>query len=426
MSTAVSGSWADGLSPLPDSVAFVKPATQSVKGRVATVVPAAGSAKAATPTAQELQDLANLADQNGMSLEEATTKYAWRDNLGIVIDHLRYANLSSFVESAMDENGGRISFTGDAPADAAAKIAAAGLPVPVQIRDQVGYNEKEIVAATQRLFHTVLDDPMLASSASADPGAEAGQIRIMVRPAVGVTVDEAKARISAAATSDTPLKDALADVPPAVEAVISIDTTITAETAVSVYGGQQLRPFGSPDWHCTTGFTVQRAAPPHERGVLSAGHCGDGTYGGVDILQLHARRFPGNEGDIQWHKVIPTSNPVTNRFFWINGSNRVQTGRIDPQPGMSVCRYGLASGVHCNEVYKVGHCFDYPEGQTCGLTLMHRSTDIGGDSGGPYYWDSVAYGVHSGHGGVNGFTRSGFTPAKWGFANVGAALLVVL
>jgi len=42
----------------------------------------------------------------------------------------------------------------------------------------------------------------------------------------------------------------------------------------------------------------------------------------------------------------------------------------------------------------------------------HRDKADGGDSGGPWYWGSTAYGIHSGYAYIAPFTRDQFTPAS--------------
>jgi hypothetical protein len=201
----------------PGTVAFVKRATESTQPRT-TVVPASQT-DTVTPSAAELEDLATLAESMGMTVDEAVASYGWRSAFAKVADDLRHEYPASFAEAAARDGGARISFTGDAPADVAARIAAARLPVPVRIRDRMGWNETEIVEAAQRVHYAVAEQNVYIAT---DPGAETGEIRVTAGPKDGTSVDELRARIREAATSDGPLRDALDLVPSTVTVVIEV------------------------------------------------------------------------------------------------------------------------------------------------------------------------------------------------------------
>lgn len=198
--------------------AFVKRATESYEPRT-TIVPASIEPSAAL-SADELQDLGTLAESMGMSLDDAIAKYGWRGAFSRVASDLSIAYPVSYSEAASPDGFARISFKGDAPPDVATRMAAARLPVPVHIRDRMGWNESDIVEAMQRVFYAIPDELVLGLAGH--PGAERGEIRVTAGPAAGLSVEEARTRIRAAATSPGPLRDAIDRVPPTVSLVIEV------------------------------------------------------------------------------------------------------------------------------------------------------------------------------------------------------------
>ena len=208
---------AASATPSP-TVAFVKRATDTSELRT-TIVPAATDSTVA-PTATELQDIGTLAESRGMSLDEAVAKWGWHSAFLQVVSELSSAYPGSFAEAGLEDRLGRISFTGDAPPEVATRVAAAGLPVPVQIRDRMGWNEGTVVKAAERVHYAMPDHLVLGLLT--DPDIKRGEIRVTAGPADGLSVDEARMRIRAAATSPGPLRDAIERVPPTVSLVIEV------------------------------------------------------------------------------------------------------------------------------------------------------------------------------------------------------------
>ncbi len=77
--------------------------------------------------------------------------------------------------------------------------------------------------------------------------------------------------------------------------------------------------------------------------------------------------------------------------------------------GQRLCKFGQRSGKSCDYVYQLNHCWD----DYCHLTAMHNDNAEGGDSGGPWFYGTVAYGVHSGYKWWNFKFRDVFTPATY-------------
>lgn len=65
--------------------------------------------------------------------------------------------------------------------------------------------------------------------------------------------------------------------------------------------------------------------------------------------------------------------------------------------GLWVCHTGIATGSSCGTVDKLGASVTYTDGTTLtGMTRVQGVCGNLGDSGGPYYRDGAAYGIHSG------------------------------
>ena len=77
--------------------------------------------------------------------------------------------------------------------------------------------------------------------------------------------------------------------------------------------------------------------------------------------------------------------------------------------GQQLCKYGKTTCATCDEVYELNHC----NGDTCHLTAMHNRKADGGDSGGPWYYGTTAYGIHQGYKWWNFKNRDLFTPATY-------------
>lgn len=86
------------------------------------------------------------------------------------------------------------------------------------------------------------------------------------------------------------------------------------------------------------------------------------------------------------------SNTHVAQFRTGSGISNV-TGTGTATRGQRLCRYGQTTGGHCDDVSRwLNEC----EGRACRLVAMERYTSAGGDSGGPYFSGTTAYGIHYG------------------------------
>ncbi|HEL5339984.1 TPA: hypothetical protein UOJ00_002981 [Stenotrophomonas maltophilia] len=168
--------------------------------------------------------------------------------------------------------------------------------------------------------------------------------------------------------------------------------------------------------YCTNGFVVRTINSPINYGTVTAGHCqadsGTYAYTGVDLathtISHVARKFDGDT-DIGWASIGTNLADVQPRFH--NGTTYVTVTGVRTKAATvvnsTVCGYGTTTGQKCGLVQSTA----YNPGSICGpgvvigsgtgtcnASFIRVDAAAGacqaGDSGGPWYFGSVAAGVH--------------------------------
>lgn len=182
-----------------------------------------------------------------------------------------------------------------------------------------------------------------------------------------------------------------------------------------IFGGKRLNGPNGAD--CTSGFSVKHT--DGTKGVTTAGHCPDTnvTYNGVN-LPLRSATY-GGPWDIQWHQA---SQAFTVRNLIFDGTyNRYiysTKSRDNQQVGESVCKYGWAGGGGCGTIYSK---YVLPVGQPNGTATfiwVKNVVTIGGDSGGPVFWNNTAYGTVTATSDGNDFIYMGVNYISSGLSGV--------
>ncbi len=175
-------------------------------------------------------------------------------------------------------------------------------------------------------------------------------------------------------------------------------------------GGEWLTDDGVRE--CTSGWAV---SGPNGNGIVTAAHCVglnglDHHFTTSDPTMTWRSQERGN-GDVEYH----TTSHTETAEYWAtsNGLRDVTAIRATflMLPGISVCEYGRSSNTRtCNHtVISNNVTTTFTDGVTVSnLVRVTGDNSIGGDSGGPWSWGTVAWGVHSGS---NGST-SVFTPVQ--------------
>jgi hypothetical protein len=166
------------------------------------------------------------------------------------------------------------------------------------------------------------------------------------------------------------------------------------------YGGDWLvEPDGGG---CTSGFAVYDLSSG-STGVLTAGHCSndydydpDLAVAGDEFDTDYVDGHRGEWGDVQWH----TTDDHTDfdEFYDSDDDRRELTGyRETISNGDFFCKYGRVTGYDCSEVDDKRFSVKDEDGYRLKkLVVMEDAVTDDGDSGGPWFIDGLAVGVHSG------------------------------
>lgn len=174
--------------------------------------------------------------------------------------------------------------------------------------------------------------------------------------------------------------------------------------------------------YCTHGFNSRSRSNPSDQYVLTAGHCPDRTGEVWDSATTSGRRFnlgsvfnrqEAGDGDAAiirnngfWNDitlpgpyvVVDSSSSTTlDTAYEIDSEATSSVGRIVCQTSATPYSGG-ADGVYtqCGTVDAVNQTVTYSNGTRLTGMVKTDRCGVGGSSGGPYYKDGGAYGIHSG------------------------------
>lgn len=175
----------------------------------------------------------------------------------------------------------------------------------------------------------------------------------------------------------------------------ALPSGFTYEVAVKSEGPEATLSRGGVSFgECTSGFAVRQGG---SNGLLTAGHCTNyaKTPTGTNIPAQYREEHRGRYGDMQWRS---TPDSIS-RFIRISPS---QTRSISSYGnltrGSQVCNNGRTrSSSSCGVVLNESVCVQYPnQPNMCSLVSVRGSFTNPGDSGGPWYVNNRAVGIHSG------------------------------
>ena len=108
----------------------------------------------------ELRDLQAIANQYGITLDEAIEMYAWRDDFSRMVTAIKQDNPDSIAEGASTSGStALIRFSGSIPADAQRTIddfEANNPNLTITKQTNVGYTEREYVEAVVGAYYSVM------------------------------------------------------------------------------------------------------------------------------------------------------------------------------------------------------------------------------------------------------------------------------
>lgn len=322
-----------------------------------------------TMSADAIEDMRQLANQKGIRLSDAIDEYGWHNSFSLIVRAVQEAFPQHYSGARIEDHGssrGWIAFASTTP-PAAIDILRAS-PVPVEVREHCGHSEAELKRRLEQVHYAVLGHADVAD-ASSGYDIETGKITVLVEASAN-----SRGRID--------LTEIVATLPPGADRLpveIQVVDELKGGDDISIYGGRAIST-------CTTGFNVVGS---NYRGTTTAAHCSNSqSYAGYALTFVS--EHSGNYGDVQVHKLSGHTFP---NVFTANGGNRAVNGVGAAIENQQMCLNGKSSGYHCDSVYQLNHC----NGDRCGLVAMQNRVAAGGDSGGPWFSNNHAYGIHQGY-----------------------------
>lgn len=298
-------------------------------------------------------------------------------------------------------------------------IAAGGMQVPVVFLTGARATREQIIAAITRHGATIRSLYPGAAGMGADQ--RTGELVLLMKVAVADRHGVAEIEDRLAALTGVPVRVRLVD---------------ATDSDSSIGGGARVTgvdPASGRRYACTTGFVVTDGA---RTGIVTAAHCPD-TITYLDAAgQSFELPMQGSWGaryqDVQLHITGAAAAPL----FQPDGDRsraRIVTtwrNRESTRSGDVVCRRGQTSGYSCALVDLVDYA---PPGELCGgpcdptwVTLPGPSCKAG-DSGGPIFSGSVAFGITKGgnynpDGSCNFsfYMSTDYLPEGWSLMHAGA------
>ncbi|WP_454856902.1 S1 family peptidase [Promicromonospora soli] len=344
-------------------------------------------------TADVGHELAIVAAQRGITVAEADAAIGWQDSFARLATDLESAHPADFAGAEISSEVpavGTIRFKGVVPAGVGQQLTLEALDgFNVRLEGGAGLSAvdvDELVIDVHSAVRDVAKDRLAEMVSYYDKSQR--KVIVTARPLDLAGLDLASSNVAAT--------EIVAALPSRLESVadVVLDTSLSNATEAR-YGGGRLEASGGSTLRCTSGFNVRGSGTT---GVATAGHCANGlthenVSGGIEFSLDYQSGHRGNWGDFQWHT---SAESEPDDFYYIAGVRRDVSARVNPVVGQTLCRYGHATGAHCNTVSDTSLCATLDGIETCRLVRMTGDTAEGGDSGGPLYYGTSAYGFHTG------------------------------
>ena len=169
---------------------------------------------------------------------------------------------------------------------------------------------------------------------------------------------------------------------------------VSGTFSTRIAGGQAI--YGE-QYRCSLGFNVVSGSTYY---FLTAGHCGEvedtwySNSSGTTLLgPTVSYSFPTNDYALVRYSSTSTAHPGS--VYTYSGSQDIVSAGT-PTVGQTVYRSGSTTGVHSGRVTQLNATVNYSDGTSVYQTIRTTVCAEGGDSGGPLYSGTVAYGLTSG------------------------------
>ncbi|MBB5711563.1 S1 family peptidase [Sphingomonas xinjiangensis] len=269
------------------------------------------------------------------------------------------------------------------------RIRAGGMTVPVTFRTGAKASRERVVWAIT--YHQAAIRAALPSPPSMGLDPRTGELVVIAGNVV-------TAQEGGAGALDAKLS-ALTGVPVQVRVMDRIDRNLGLHGGSRVDG---IDPANGKRYRCTTGFPVRDAT---RSGITTAAHClDDMTYYAPDRSTLPLS-FVGQWGwgyhDVQIFAGAAPERPLiySDTARTVERPVERQVSRPSTRAGDFICHRGESSGYSCAEVELVDFA---PAGDLCGGACLPTWVAVagptckGGDSGGPVFSGTTAYGIVKG------------------------------
>jgi hypothetical protein len=267
-------------------------------------------------------------------------------------------------------------------------ISAAGREVPVEFRTGAKATNAQAVAAMRKHLIDLRDELPGARGAGYDQ--RTGEVVLMIPNSDAQKYGIEAIRARAEQVSGVPVRIVINDL---IESNMSVDGGGRVAGTNAETGRSNL---------CTTGFVVTDGT---RDGIATAAHCpNDLTYydpdGSTVPLSFEGQWGAGYQ-DVQVNLSQEESEPLFYANRGAGSLRRLATWRnvASTRAGDFVCHYGESSGYSCAEVELTDYA---PPGTLCGgpcsptWVTVKGPNCIPGDSGGPVFSGSVAFGIAKG------------------------------
>lgn len=333
------------------------------------------------PTPSELEDIAVIAKDRGLTLDAAIDLLGWQRSFWMLSSDVEASYPDAFAGSAIDEDGSAwIAFKSAAPAAVASDVDEFNVRLlstraPVSVVSDRGFAIAELNERTIAAHEAVYDEFEGAEGVATEPDIRTGRIDMTVqlecsnRAAETVALDEFISRNSV------------------------LEGVVVSTDCEKRGGDDAIHRGGTATSPCTSGFTVVNSSGI--RGMSTAGHCGNSIVSNGVTLSL-VDEYESTYGDMQWSK---KSGQAFIDNFYKGNSTHWQANEQDVSGvllvgnGGSICKNGKVTDNECDTVKAQYHCYN----GSCNLTRLENRKSSGGDSGGPVYWGSSAVGLHKGY-----------------------------
>jgi streptogrisin C len=281
-----------------------------------------------------------------------------------------------------------VYLTGDEPVPPT-QIRAGGMTVPVVFRTGAKASRDRVVWAIT--YHQAAIRAALPSPPSMGLDPRTGELVVIVSNAIA-------AADGGAAAVDAEL-ERLTGVPVQVRVLDRVDVNLDLNGGGRLDG---INPDNGKRYRCTTGFAVTDGT---RIGITTAAHClDDMTYYAPDQRPT-SLSFVGQWGwgyhDVQIHVGAPPRRSLiySDTARTVQRPVEMQRGKPSTRAGDFVCHRGESSGYSCAEVELLDFA---PAGELCGGACLPTWITVagptckGGDSGGPVFSGTTAFGVVKG------------------------------